>query len=329
MHKKIFIINPNVVIGSPAQERVDAFKQYFLSLGFYIIELNHPKTFFSYLSLLLKVIRGKPDYLFISMPPFRNWFLFILPCQKIILDIRDGWSIAMSSGYGGSVKPRPYQALIARLIESLALRKSYASVTVTPGLKEYLEGMSSKHIFLIRNGLSNERLLIAAKYPSKNALDMSLPERIFVCSGKFSEYGRKKVVRILEVINSRYGDRDCIIRLIGADYQQNFWIEELIRTHEKYSNLSIQFIDRVGIEELYKLLSQAFCGIAVIRDPSYDFGTKVFDYTAIGLPILDYFDDRNSFTKFFSSWLDTSFSPNNSDISQDRITVIKSSEISI
>ena len=43
----------------------------------------------------------------------------------------------------------------------------------------------------------------------------------------------------------------------------------------------------------------------IIRDPDYDFGTKIFDYAQAGLPVVDYFDGPNDLKRFFAGAFDT------------------------
>lgn len=47
--------------------------------------------------------------------------------------------------------------------------------------------------------------------------------------------------------------------------------------------------------------------MTILRDPSYDFGTKVYDYIALGLPVVNYFCEPNSFTDYFDVYLDVPF----------------------
>ncbi len=64
-------------------------------------------------------------------------------------------------------------------------------------------------------------------------------------------------------------------------------------------------------------------GIALIRDPDYDFGTNVFDYIALGLPVLNYFSKPNPFTDYFDCYLDVPFGEKGPEVEIDRDILIR------
>jgi len=318
--KKILIVRPVGSSGSPVYERSNSFSKYFEDCGLGVDVENTPDNFLSLLKLIKLIIINKPDYLFITMPPFRNWSLCLLPFIKVILDIRDGWSISMKGGYGGLVKPNSKKAFVARCIEYIAIKRSYATVTCTPGLKNYYSKLAKKKIYLVRNGISDHDFKIAQRYRRlTNVMDKerARPLREFVCAGKFSEYGKDKVKKVLSVINERYGQNKCIIHLIGSDIYENNWISEYIERND-FKNLSVKFSGRMDKDSMYKLMSDSFCAVTIIRDPSYDFGTKIYDYLALNLKYLDYFEEDNEYNSYFAEYSDL----NNSEIKMP-ITIIR------
>ncbi|WP_130202627.1 glycosyltransferase family protein [Pseudidiomarina tainanensis] len=253
--------------GKPSYSRLLSFKNYFE-------ELESTRN----LSLNQKI--------FVSMPPFRNFYKFFCLRKRIILDIRDGWSIAQATGYGGNVRRKPIKAWVSRKVEWFLIQRSYLTITCTPGLQRHLESVSGRNIIMIPNGISDERInLIKRLKKSKiTAHGNSIRKRLtFVCAGQFSEYGVNKVKKLLKVISERYGDQPNLVRLIGADPKRNDWLVNY------YKNLTngfgeVDILPRMEEEEMYQHMLDADYGLTIIRDPDYDFGTKVYDYIALGLP---------------------------------------------
>lgn len=328
----MLIVRPQGPIGSPVYDRSNAFYNYFKGSDLNVEIVDSPDNVIGLIKLIKSIFFNRPTYLFITMPPFRNWSLCFLPFVKTILDIRDGWSIAMRSGYGGLVEPNSKKASLARLIEYLAIKSSYATITCTPGLKKYLSALTNKEIYLVRNGISKYDFDITKKYTSSKIIKDKIaghnPIRSFVCAGKFSEYGRDKVRRVISVINQRYGDTKCFIQLIGSDINENKWIIDYLNEFN-FSNISIQFYERMDKEKMYRLMSDAFCAITIIRDPEYDFGTKIYDYLGLGIKYLDYFDNGNEFSLYFYQYSDLHRSAIDKPITIVREDILEESDFNI
>lgn len=295
--KKILILKPKSQEGQPSFERTQAFTDFYKSCGVEVLVLQTPENIYEIFKIIAFVYRMEIKNLFITMPPFRNWILFLLPHINIVLDIRDGWSIAMKSGYGGIVKPNKTKYLMARYIEKIAIKRSCLTITCTVGLHDYLNGLSNEDILLITNGYGKKSYEIVKNL--KNELSPAKGDNtdIAVCAGQFSEYGKDKVKKILHKINKK-----TIIKLIGTNAQRNSWIYGWLKENN-ISNIEIAMLPRMDHKQMYKEILNATYGIAVIRDPDYDFGTKVFDYILCGIPVFDYFDEPNKFTDYFKSFL--------------------------
>lgn len=298
--KNILILNPSSKIGNPAFERVNSFKFFFINNGFNVYELPYPEKFIDFF-YVIKYIREKNiKYLFISQPPFSFFMLFLIPFVKKIIDYRDGWSIANLHGYGGIRKPNYMKYFIAKNIEKFCMLRSNLIITCTVGLKDYLSEISNQEVILVTNGISKENYEIIqeaikeSKEKNSNVLNFS-------CAGQFSEYGNNQVKKIMETIYCRYSKFACIINIYGADIEKNLWAIDFIK---KYSNIEVILHPRLSQEDLYVELSKADFFISVIRDPSFDYGTKVFEYIAFNKPILNYFDEVNNFVKYFDGVFD-------------------------
>jgi len=79
--------------------------------------LQTPRNIFELLNMIKYIYKNNFGNILITMPGFRKWALLFLPGINTILGIRDGWSIAIESGYGQISTPNKYKAFIARSIE--------------------------------------------------------------------------------------------------------------------------------------------------------------------------------------------------------------------
>lgn len=297
--KRIIIILPSdAQMGQPSFERVRAFRDTFTKMGLFVVEVENPCSLREKWGLLQIIKNEQIKNIFISMPQFRNWWLFLLMDINIILDIRDGWSIAMRRGYGGTAKPKKGKAWLASRIEKFAMNRAALTVTCTPGLREYMQKLTKKRVLLILNGCSAKDIQTVKKLKSEVVVRKYPDRLVAICVGKFSEYGREKAEKILEKLSKAYINRDVLLRLVGSDYESNRWIEDYIQTKNLY-NVRCKFLKRMTKENMYKQILMSDLAVTIIRDPDYDYGTKVFDYVLCDKPIFNYFDYANPFSEFF------------------------------
>ena len=301
------MISPPSSPGAPVFERTHAFRRYFTRKG-YRCEINEwPSSSFEFFCMITRIYKNKYRFIFITMPPFRGWWLFFLPGIRIIIDFRDGWSIAMRSGYGGTSRPKVFAAVLARAIEQFAVWRSTLLIVCTPGLQRYhTTKVSRNKIAFIPNGYSqSDADFIINSSPVRPLDNQNTRQRIFVCAGKFTEYGKKNVQDILDIIEKRYANYFCKIYI----YSRSPKIEiENLRDLNIAKNLSIEvmgFIDRM---DLLLKIKGADYGIVIIRDANYEFGTKIFDYILCGTPIVSSgaWGEVNSYFRFA---FDTDYDP--------------------
>ena len=103
--KRLLIISPKNKVGQPARERTLAFVAFFEENGISCEVLRFPNGPFELFKLIWHVYKSGYKNVLVTMPPFRAWSLCLLPGVNTILDIRDGWSIAIGTGYGGTSTP--------------------------------------------------------------------------------------------------------------------------------------------------------------------------------------------------------------------------------
>lgn len=321
MRKILFLIPRGIKAGQPSFERIYTFKEYYKKSGYIIRETYVPETVSEKLKLLFYVYRYK--YIFISMPPFSNWWLFILPFLKVILDVRDGWSIAMYTGYGGMVKPNKLKASIGRVVERFALNSAYRRITCTPSLVNYFSDLSNTDLTYIPNGISNVDYQLVSNIKTRVASEENLDEDTFVlcCAGQFSEYGEDKIINILDKLHNeaKRTGKSILIRLIGASIERNSWIEGYL-VNKNYNAITIQILPRMEKVDMYKVILKADMCLAVVRDPDYEFGTKVFDYILCGKYIFNYFESENNFLSEFKDVM-------SSNLTRDSLVDIDSSKL--
>ena len=232
--------------------------------------------------------------------------MLAVPGIRIVLDWRDGWSVSMYSGYGGTVPPSKFKAIIAKTIECSATFLARGVVVCTPGLLEYHECIMpkflSKKIRMIPNG---HELTPSSLFSEKNKICFN--DRLTAtCIGKFSEYGVERSLYALKVISERYSRSHVFIRLIGSDPIAN---SKIVGVASVFKNLSIEICPRQNRDSVTESLKASHIAIAIIRDDEYELGTKVFDYVAMGVPILDVFDKKSKFRQYFSGCFDTDYDP--------------------
>ena len=300
MSEKIILICPNKQKGSPANERFLSFVNFFKNKGCQTLVCDFPVGFFSQLNTIFFILKNRPKYIFISQPPFKFWMLFFIPFFSIILDLRDGWSISIKSGYGGTVKPKKIKYYFVSFVEFIMFSRSKLIVTCTEGLKGYIENKYKKDVIMVKNGISRENFnLIESVAPIKSNDDYL----VFTCVGQFSEYGVEKVKLVIDTISKRYSDFKCLIRVVGASQAANEWLNNYVKN---FKNINYEYISKVEKKELYSILKSSDYAIAIIRDPNYDYGTKIFEYIASGIKVLNYFPNENNFVNNFSGCFDTS-----------------------
>jgi hypothetical protein len=312
MHKKVVFLKVQQGPQSPSYQRSYAFKAFFKKNRIIVSEIYPPSCVYSYVKIIFHLYKTSPQELWVSMPPFRFWFLLALPGIKVTLDIRDGWSIAMKSGYGQSANEKPVKAIFASMFEFYGLCMCSKMIVCTPGLLEYYKKkfprFLTKKIILIANGYQSESNTIANKC-NRMLLSTNKSEKLLcVCAGKFGEYGRKNAEMAIYAILRRYKYRDIHLAIIGADPSCNAWVNDFVKKLNRSVCVSLE--PRLSLEELHMRIDQAHLGIALVRDPEYELGTKAYDYIAHGIPILNYFDKENNFTRYFYNFLDTSYSNN-------------------
>ena len=300
---RVWFVYPITLDTSPGARRVEAFLGELQSVAC-ITRHKAPSSIWGSLKLLVASWREKPDFIVVSMPPYRGWIWTFCCPAKVIYDWRDGWSAAISGGYGGGIRSRPFRAKLARMVENIALFRSRKVITCTPGLYFYLSKLycskNGNKVELIYNGHSID---VDGELFSPRSAD---GRRIAVIAGKFGEYGVGTALSAIKTFLKRYGGSEWVVMFIGADPSKN---REIISALEAEGSVSVEAYSRLPYREMSAMLKQADLGVMIARDESYELGTKAFDYIASGLPILDCFKAESPVRSTFKGCLDTDYDP--------------------
>lgn len=302
MTKKLLIVAPNAEPGQPVTERMRAFADFFHKENIEIGTHSTPGSPREFVGLVRRVYKEGYRNILLTMPPFRNWSICFLPRVNVILDIRDGWSIAMRSGYGGTSKATPFKAGLARMVEQIAISASALTITCTPGLATYHSTKWARgKIVLVPNGFPDRDFPIVQELIQQSEMNKrSENDKRFICAGKFSEYGPEKVKEIISHISKTNQGKMCTISVYGNSKEQNEWVNFFI---EDNNIDNVIFINEDSLDRLsiLKNIIDSDYGITILRDYKYDLGTKIFDYIACGKKVLTYPFTLNSFTEYFKS----------------------------
>lgn len=251
----------------------------------------------------LKSIIRTNDTIYVSCGPFYPLLLISFWCficrKKLIVDLRDPWSLSIIYGYGKRTSPLwSFKAKIALWIEHFAYKHSQEMWVCTQGMYQFYEKYfrDSKKLRMIPNGYDGT-LLTQHQAQKKN--DLETERRTYICLGKFVEYGFENCHRIIKKIMDDSKQGNFKILLVGCEPQANRAYFEKF-----YPEIQYQICDRVSYLKALQMASECDYGICLVRNEDYEYGTKVFDYIYLKLPILDIFDQNKNFYLYFKDYLE-------------------------
>lgn len=244
------------------------------------------------LKCMLFLLKSKKQVVYISCGPFWH-LLFVsltsfLKGHRLFVDFRDPWSL--------NVKKEPVSWKrfmrwnIAICIEKMAYSIAEKFIVCTPGmLYQYMDIFSDDtKLFLALNGHEVDNNFL------KSVKRKTIPYKI-VCLGKFLSYGERYLTEYEQLCDKLHDlNADYKIFFIGADAE----------TCSKFSNdAHVNLLPKMSYKEAINFVSDAQMAILSIRDEDFDFGTKVFDYIALGITMYDCFDHKKTFYNFFKAYI--------------------------
>lgn len=250
-----------------------------------------------------KVLFSKQKNVYVSCGPFNHLLFISLACfirkKKLIVDFRDPWSINIKTGYGKpNAKINRFKVFISTVIERLVYRICTYFIVCTEGMKNYYQKLfgNDDKIKVIMNGYDFDIAEIE-KYKDDNLKNNQVLK--FVCLGKFAEYDEQKAHKVISKIKDIKNQGYSVhIYFVGTNREPTFSILK------QYSleDCSI-FYPRMSYKEALKIAINCNIAILIIRNEEIEYGTKIFDYIGLGLPVLDIFDHSNNFYKEFKDIL--------------------------
>lgn len=253
------------------------------------------------LHLFFSLIKCDFDKIYVTCGPF--WHLLVLVFvakirrKKMIVDFRDPLSINLFRG-NTQFNGKKFNIWKSKFIEKTAYRNCEHFWVCTPGMKEYYEVLfqDATKISVVLNGYSfDEREFFETEMVPERTNELS-----FVCLGKFAEYGdekSEKALRFIEKACKREG-KQFKIYFVGTKKDSTEKVVKRVGLANQ-----VEFVPRRPYEESIQFASKADIGICIIRDEDLDFGTKVFDYIGLGLPIFNCFQKGSNFSTFFQRYL--------------------------
>lgn len=254
----------------------------------------------SWLIKTLKLLfKAENEKVYISCGPFWHLPMVTLACwlknHKLYVDFRDGWSINIRTGYGRKPgKLSLIKSYIALLFERLAYAVSERFIVCSKGaVKEYVAIFGDdKKMLLIRNG--HELDVDAIKYYCSHSRRYDVVYKI-ACAGKFIHdmpNGKQKILSLCKRLDLE--KKEYVIYFIGTDKD----------TEKELSGIkNIVFKERMPYDDVMRFIADADMVLTAIRNEDFDYGTKIFDYIALGLPVYDWFDHDKDFYKTFKEFL--------------------------
>lgn len=255
------------------------------------------------------IMRSPAGKVFVSCGPFyyllcaslAAWFFG----KHLIVDFRDPWSFNVHKDTG-----RPSKATIKRylyrksfeLSEKIAYFCAASFIVCTHGMHlQYSELFrDSRKMRFVPNGYDFDPSEIDRTHHG-----MSGRER-FICIGKFFEYSERKAKNAIELALARRGTHCREIEFIFYSDERTA-IEQYFAGHDP--DVFFQINERVPYKDVLRIAAGCDCGLAVIRNEDFDYGTKIYDFIGLGIPLLDTFDHGKDFFRTFSEYFVSPNSP--------------------
>lgn len=251
-------------------------------------------------NILKSLIMDRYDVVYFSGPPFTYYLVSLLfgkifNTGMLIVDFRDPWSFHIQGGYGKREKNNNLKLKLAIGIEKLIYKSCDKFVVCTTGMyRKYTELFKeNKKLVVVYNGHEIEdSYLLCRHFAEKNKSIIRI-----ICCGSFAYTGPTMANRLLNKlkINNR---KEIELVFIGTDDETKTFFGNI-----KLDNVKIKFYERMNYQEVLQEISKSDVGILALRDEEFEYGTKVFDYIGLGLPIYNLFDRKNNFYKTFKKYI--------------------------
>lgn len=258
--------------------------------GYNKSKMSRILTFTSFLFSSIYSLRyvKKCDKIFVGTPPFFLGFPGLIAKYfnraELIYEVRDLWvDVAIELGYLKS----KFLIKIVKKTENIFLNKSSKIITNSPAFSHYISniGISEEKIMFIPNGVD-----LNAFYPdskeniAKLRIKHGLEDKfIVIYTGAHGE--ANNLSYLLEAAILLKENNNINFLLIGDGNRKQLLIEKV-----KKENLNnVKFLDPIPKNKLYKFVSMADVGVAILKPTKYlktTYPNKVFDYMACKIPCI-------------------------------------------
>lgn len=241
---------------------------------------------------MLFLLRLKKQVVYISCGPFWHLFFVSLICffkrHALFVDFRDPWSLNVKKEPSGL--KRRIRWTMAICIEKFVYSVTEKFIVCTPGMFDLYREIFGDDIKLL--------LALNGHEIDRNALS-SLEKKILpykiVCLGRFLSYGERYLTSYKQLCEQ--------LNELNVDYQMFFiGADEATCTHLS-NDVHVHILPKMSYDEAIDFILDAQMAILSVRDEDFEFGTKVFDYISLGIPIYDWFDHKKSFYNFFKAYM--------------------------
>jgi glycosyltransferase involved in cell wall biosynthesis len=202
---------------------------------------------------------------------------------KVILDVHDPMPEFFMSKFQSNESSGAVRLMQAQ--ERLSARVAHAVIAANPNFKDSL----------LRRGTPAKKVTVVMNVPDSSIFDRSRhPRRKCTTEGPLTllypgtlapRYGLDVAIRALGLLRHRIPSLRLV--LVG---DRSEYVDDLRRLAEELGVYDrVQIIPAVSIEDVPRLMSEAFAGIyPALPDPHMNIATpsKVLEYAAMGLPII-------------------------------------------
>jgi glycosyltransferase involved in cell wall biosynthesis len=249
-------------------------------------------AFAFFIVTFVKVLRYRPNFVIISVPPGIHAFGASLACfllkQNVIFDYRDRWEDYLIYKTSNKIKRNLYRIL--KSLMSFLYSKATLVITVIPPFKEHLSKRGIKNVYLLPNGADTN---VFKPLPSKKQLrekhDLEDDSFIMIYSGHIGKYYKlDPIIKALGIL-STLKNIDRKVKLVlageGEDVEYILKLSKQLNLEKNIKYLGVKY----NKKELAEIIALADVGIIPFnKNPLWKeaLPAKLFEYCSSGIPVI-------------------------------------------
>jgi colanic acid biosynthesis glycosyl transferase WcaI len=248
-------------------------------------------AFSFFISTFMYIIRYKPDFVVISVPPGIHAFGASIACyllnKRVIFDYRDRWEDYLISKTTNKVKKSLYRVL--KFIMTFLYSRSTLTITVIPPFAEHLSKRGVRNVYILPNGADiNTFKPVFEKGFLRKKYGLEKDSFILIYSGYIGKYYKlDSFIEALARLSEMNVPSDVRLVLIGEgeDLENILNLSKKFKIEKKIMYLGIKY----NKKELAELIALADVGlIPYDKNPLWKeaLPTKFFEYSSCGIPVI-------------------------------------------